>query len=302
MRTLIVIPHAFLPHRPGTKLYGSERTDEPTRAAALLRCIAALQQNFGPRQHIINDGSDPRCNASLDSALDIVLCTTGADHLVGSVPPHLIRHHSTTLDPRLLGFACHAILRDNAGSYDWYGYLEDDCEITDPLWFTKLAWFNATFGPGAALQPNRFELSTGPILQKLYVDGPIPGAKPWGALPGPPTLQATALGRLWQFRRVSNPHAGCFFADPAQMARLTADPAFGHYSSAFIGPLESAATLPLLRNFAVYKPSLTNAAFLEMRHIDQRILDERLFYRFNAQGQVVRTITEDWGAPPPAPA
>ena len=292
MRTLIVIPHAFLPHRPGTKLYGSERTDGPTRAAALLRCIAALQQNFGPRQHLVDSGSDPRCNASLESALDIVLCTTGADHLAASVPPHLIHHHNTTLDPRLLGFACQGILRDNAGRFDWYGYLEDDCEITDPLLFTKLAWFNANFGPGVALQPNRFELSTGPIVQKLYVDGPIPGAKPWGTVPGAPTLQGAALGRDWHFRRVSNPHSGCFFADPAQMARLAADPAFGQYSTAFVGPLESAATLPLLRNFAVYKPALANASFLEMRHIDQRILDQRLFFRFNDQGQVIRTVTE----------
>jgi hypothetical protein len=298
MRTLIVIPHAFLPHRPGTKLYGSERTDGPTRAASLLRCIAALQQNFGPRQHMVNDGSDPRCNASLEAALEIVLCTTGADHLAGSVPPHLFHHHNTTLDPRLLGFACQGILRDNAGRYDWYGYLEDDCEITDPLWFAKLAWFNAAFGPAAALQPNRFELSTGPIVQKLYIDGPIPGPEPWGTMPGTATLQGTTLSRDWQFRRVGNPHAGCFFADPAQMARLTADPAFGHFSDAFIGPLESAATLPLLRNFAVYKPSLANAGFLEMRHIDQRILDQRLFFRFNAQGQVIRTVTEDGTAPP----
>ena len=281
-------------------MYGSERTDAPARAAALLRCIAALQQNFGPRQHLVDDKSDPRCNASLEAVLEIVLCTTGADHLASSVPPHLIYHHNTSLDPRLLGFACQGILRDNAGRFDWYGYLEDDCEITDPLWFSKLAWFNATFGPGAALQPNRFELSTGPIVQKLYIDGPIPGAKPWGDVPGPPTLEGAALGRNWQFRRVSNPHAGCCFADRAQMARMVAGPGFGHFSDAFVGPLESAATLPLLRNFAVYKPALANAGFLEMRHIDQRVLDERLFFQFNAEGQVVRTVTEAWGTAPPA--
>jgi hypothetical protein len=292
LKTLIVIPHAYLPHRPGTALYGSERTDAGTRAAALLRCVSALQQHFGARQHLVDDGSDPRCNRSLESALEIVVCTTGRDHLADTIPRHLIYHHNTMLDPRRLGFACQAILRDNAGRFDWFGYLEDDCEITDPLLFSKLGWFNSQFGPNALLQPNRFEISTGRVVHKLYIDGPIPGAAPPASPPGPVRLEATALGRRWRFRRVSNPHSGCFFADPGQMARLAADPAFGHYSKAFIGPLESAATLPLIRNFAVYKPALDNAGFLEMRHLDQRLLDRTLSYTINAQGQVLRTITE----------
>jgi hypothetical protein len=292
LKTLIVIPHAYLPNRPGRLIYGSERSDAEVRAAALLRCVSALQQNFGARQHLVDDGKDPRCNKSLESSLEVVVCTTGGDHLAGTLPAHLAYHYNTSLDPRLLGFACQGILRDNAGRFDWYGYLEDDCEITDPLWFSKLGWFNAQFGADALLQPNRFEISTGRVIHKLYIDGPIPGAKPPASPPGAVTLTARALGRPWRFRRVSNPHSGCFFADPAQMARLAADPAFGQYSEAFIGPLESAATLPILRHFAVYKPALDNAGFLEMRHVDQRILDRTLTYTVNDQGQVVRTITE----------
>lgn len=248
---------------------------------------------------MVSDGIDPRCNSSTEASLEIVLCTTGDAHLAHTLPAHLAHRYTTGLAPRLLGFAAQSILRDNAGRFDWYGYLEDDCEITDGLFFSKLGWFNAEFGPDALLQPNRFEISAGPVVQKLYIDSRIVGAPPPMRPAGSLQLEAAALARRWRFRRVSNPHAGCFFADAGQMARLAADPAFGHYSEAFIGPLESAATLPVLRNFAVYKPALENASFLEMRHIDQRLLDERLFFSVNAEGEIMRTVTPEWGAPAP---
>ena len=279
MRTLFVIPHAHITDAPGARTHGSEGQDTPIRAAALLRCVSALHQTFGARQHLVGTRADPRSNASLAASVDVVLCTAGDQHLAHTLPPHLVRPHATSLHPRLLGFACQSILRGNAGRYDWFGYLEDDCEVTDALFFAKLAWFNIQFGAGALLQPNRYEVSAGPVVQKLYIDGRLaPSRAPFRDTPAPEQLQATLLGRAWRFRRVSNPHAGCFFADAAQMRRLAADPAFGQYSEAFVGPLESAATLPVLRNFAVYKPALENAAFLEIRHLHQRVLDERLSF------------------------
>jgi hypothetical protein len=294
MKTLIVIPHAYLTDTPAARMYGCERTDPAARAAALLRCVSALHQTFGSRQHLVGARDDPRCNAATESALEVVLVTAGTQHLADTLPPHLVHHKNTTLHPRLLGFACQGILRDNAGRFDWYGYLEDDCEITDALFFCKLAWFNATFGQGVLLQPNRFELSSGMVVQKLYIDGRIQEAQPWLGMPGERHLAASLLGQRWRFRRVSNPHSGCFFVSQTQMAHLAADPLFGRYSEAFIGPLESAATVPIMRNFAVYKPALENAAFLEMRHIDQRLLDQRLFFRVNEAGEIVRSVTEAW--------
>ena len=291
MRTLIVIPHAYLGSTPGAKRYGSERTDADARAAILLRCVSALHQTFGPRQRLIGPREDPRCNGAIESEIEVLLCTAGNQHLRHAVPPHLVHHHPTTLHPRLLGFACHAILRSNARAFDWFGYLEDDCEITDPLFFSKLAWFNKRFKPGALLQPNRFELSTGPVVQKLYMDGRLTQENAaWPRLDGRNHLVAKGLGQSWRFRRVSNPHSGCFFADAAQMARLAADPAFGQYSEVFHGPLESAASLPIMRNFAVYKPALENAAFLELRHLDQQVLDRRLTFATNERGEIVRTV------------
>jgi hypothetical protein len=300
MRTLFVIPHAFFRTTPGAPRYQSERGDAEARAAILLRCLSTLHQTFGPRQHLVGSDSAPRCNEATDAAIEIVLCTSGQDHLAHTLPPHLFHHHTTTLHPRLLGFACHAILRDNAGRFDWFAYLEDDCEVSDPLFFTKLAWFGRQFGDQALLQPNRFEVSAGEVVQKLYIDGnrPLPAAgRAVQDITVRPRLTGSAFGRSWVFQRVDNPHSGCFFVNAAQMARLAADPAFGHYSDEFVGPLESAATLPVLRNFDLYKPARENAAFLEIRHLDQRFLDRKITYHLNDRQQVIKTVLPDEQGP-----
>jgi hypothetical protein len=60
------------------------------------------------------------------------------------------------------------------------------------------------------------------------------------------------------------------------MARWAAQPDFLQRERAFVGPLESAATLGIARHFRVYKPERTNASFLELRHIHNRYLDALL--------------------------
>ena len=44
------------------------------------------------------------------------------------------------------------------------------------------------------------------------------------------------------------------------------DAGFGVAKSDFIGPLESAATLGVMKNFRIYKPGVENPDFLEVRH------------------------------------
>ena len=46
-------------------------------------------------------------------------------------------------------------------------------------------------------------------------------------------------------------------------------------TSAFGGPLESAATLGVIRHFRAYKPARENAGFLEIEHLDPRYLGRR---------------------------
>ena len=86
------------------------------------------------------------------------------------------------------------------------------------------------------------------------------------------TVRAHELGRDLAFIRFENAHAGCFFLTAAQMRRWMDQPWFLDRSDAWVGPLESAATLGLMRAFRVYKPALGAAAFLEVEHLDHRHL------------------------------
>ena len=277
MRVLITIPHAFLAKGAGG-YYGSEISDRTARAEKLVRCVTALHHAFAPGQRVIGT-VDTHANTNL-LKLVVIVCTSGDLHLAESLPAGLALHHRTNVPPRMLGFECHRLLRGNVGRYDWYGYLEDDIELADSLFFDKLAWFNANFSPKAMLQPNRCEKSDG-RMAKLYVDGEMIDDTITAAFQDitiRPELSAEAFGRLWRFRRMANPHSGCFFANAAQMAVLAGHPDFATYQDAFYGPLESAASLIPMRCFEVYKPAPENAAFLEVCHLDKRILDRRVFY------------------------
>ena len=76
------------------------------------------------------------------------------------------------------------------------------------------------------------------------------------------------------FGRPLNPHAGCFFLSRAQLEHWIAHPAFADRGAAFIGPLESAATLSVMRAFRIYKPVVDNAAFLEIEHQSTQFISQ----------------------------
>lgn len=278
MRLLATIPHYYRA-TPGEGFYGSELDGRAVRVAAVTRCLAALHQAFG-RQALLSGVTPVAANGAMGFDLDVVVVTSGGDHLVRELPRALFRHLPLGVPGRELGFACHKLMQYGAAAYDWFAYLEDDIEVSDALLFDKLAWFNKQFsaaqpGGGVLLQPNRFELADDLNVMKLYIDGGMmePGeALRFQDIAVRPRLAAEAFGRLVAFQRVPNVHAGCFFLDGPQMRRLAADPAFGVPTDAFIGPLESAATLPVMRCFDVYKPARENAAFLEVRHLGRRFL------------------------------
>jgi len=279
MRILFAIPHYF--GRNLAAHYGSERSAPEARALAIRLCLAALRQNFSEAQGLI-DGLQSQVHAAnpdWSAAITIALCTTGDSHLVAHLAGCGFDHVRTQAVPRLLGFECHKVLQSGLGQYDYFAYLEDDLRITDALFFTKLTWFNAQFGDAAVLQPNRFELAAEPAPYKLYIDG-TPHDPRLGAglqrIDQQRRLAASAFGRQLAFQRVDNPHSGCFFLNAAQFGRWASEPDFAVPSTAFCGPLESAATLGIMRHFRAYKPARENAAFLEIEHLDRRYLGRRL--------------------------
>lgn len=278
MRVLFTIPHYFRPEQGGSAGHGSLRPAPAARVRALADCLTAIQRLFGPRQCLIDIARRTAAPANRPTAsADVVVCTTGGRHLLDRLPlgPRYFAHRPTDADPRLLGFECHAALRDRlSAGYDYYCYLEDDLTLRDPLFFAKLRWFAGRFSEGAVLMPNRYEVGCGRPVDKAYVDGPIrPAATAtYQDVSAAPALEGEVLGERIAFERTTNPHAGGFFLTRAQMAAWAAAPHFLDRDTGFVGPLESAATLGVMRTFRVYKPVAANASFLEIEHAGTNFL------------------------------
>ena len=286
-RVLIVIPHYY---GAGNGFYGSTSSDVSRRVRALERVIEGVHESLGSRQAFLlrlqqyvegkGNGLVIQANQSLSSHIDIAVCTTGDSHLVSSLgtPRTLFHHWQTGSEPMKLGFTCHQVLKENLGRYDWYCYLEDDLLITDALFMNKLEWFVKEYGVETTLAPQRFERSLGQPAHKLYHDGSVRPdfSAEWQDVTDRQVLESTVLGGTMRFERWPNPHSGCFFLTAAQMEKWVSMPYFGDGDSGFAGPLESAASLGIIKTFRQYKPSPANAGFLEVEHLHPRYLGEAL--------------------------
>ncbi|ABB56818.1 hypothetical protein [Synechococcus elongatus] len=269
MKLLFVVPHYW---KPTGGNYGSLGADPSPRVTALSSLITALHSQFGPQQALlqIRDRTLQPANQQKAVQVEIAIFTTQDCHVLEhlALPKTLYQHHPVDCEPMFLGFAAQAYLRDRQHDFDWYGFLEDDLIIEDPLFFLKQQWFQANVGSQAVLQPNRFDsLLTDNKPHKLYIDGPNSGiaVQFW---PDREAMQLTGkfLGFPITFERSVNPHSGCFFLSQAQVQMLVAHPCFLDRDTRFVGPLESAASLSLMKVFRVYKPAALQAAFLEIRH------------------------------------
>jgi len=210
------------------------------------------------------------------STLDVVICTTHGQHLLAelSAPGYSYQHHASGAEPMLLGFECQCVLGNMLGQYDFYCYLEDDLVVEDPWLFAKLTWFCGHVGNDRLLQPNRFESGPHAHIRKAYLDGDISerATADYQNIAQEPTLRSEVLGRHIVFRRPLNPHSGCYFLNAEQMSCWVRQPHFLQRDCSFMGPLESAATLGIMRTFKVYKPAPENADFLEVRHFGSEYL------------------------------
>ncbi len=270
MRILVTIAHFFQPHSKGK--HASQRKNPQPRIQALTQNIINLHHLFGQLQTIINIGQKLAfpANRSQDSQLDIIICTTQNCHLLDQlpVPSHFYHHHPTQCEPLLLGFECQAVLRDLLGKYDYYCFLEDDLIIHDPWFFIKLNWFTQQASNLNLLQPNRYEVSTHAPVQKAYVDGDLLPrvTAPFQNVQEEPELKGKIMGTSITFRRALNPHSGCYFLNSNQMAYWIGQQHFLDRDNSFISPLESAATLGIMKTFRIYKTAPEQANFLEIQH------------------------------------
>jgi hypothetical protein len=275
MRVLVAITHYYSANRtasPDGRWHGSVGAAAAMRAGALAQAITSLHQLYGPEQFIIEHTTRVARNANERTCgkIDIVVCTTGEDHLLGrlNLPAGSFTHRPTSAAPPLLGFECHAALRERLGDYDYFAYLEDDLISRDPWLFVKLNWFNKQLGDEVLLQPNRYEIAPLGLVHKAYIDGKLAAeaTAPFQDVSVSPTVTSRLMESPITFERAKNPHAGCFFLNARQMESWAQRAYFLDRDVSFIGPLESAATLGIMRTFRIYKPAPDSAAFLEIEH------------------------------------
>jgi hypothetical protein len=284
MRLLFVIPHYFQHASQGSAATGLKRRHGSivatieTRTRAITRTLMSLHQAFGSSQAMIHvaDRKMVPANLAVRNEVHIVVVTTGNSHLVNELANSSALFHHAPLDcePTHLGFHCQDILRDRWGNYDYYSYLEDDLAIDDAWFFEKLRWFNSCVGNESVLLPNRFERGEDLMFKKCYIDGDLARrvTKPFQDVSIAATLKSTVMGKAIRFVRPLNPHSGCYFLNAAQMQTWINQPHFASRECGFIGPLESAATLGIMKTFRIYKPCADDACFLEIEHYDNRFL------------------------------
>ncbi len=271
MRVLLALAHYFRAEE-GSRHSSTDAHRRDQRAEALKRAIDSWRGTFGPTTAInIAAKRYERMRGVLD-ALDIVVLTNGTDHLVDAAHAKArgVRHVTVQVDnPRMIGFAARQVFADNRNAYDLFCYSEDDLRVGDPGFVAKIMAFQDAFGPKRLLMPNRFEWNpAGPSL-KTWIDGDLRQGllAPWqDPLPDEEFLR---LDRT-TFRRATNPHSGFFAVTAAQLAHWMRQPHYGDNDCGFISPLESAATLGVLKTFPIYKAFGTDAGFLEIEHLDTR--------------------------------
>ncbi len=270
MKILLTIPHFYQAQTDAR--HASQYRDPRPRFEALTACLTNLHLHFGRAQYAFDIQHRVAYSINQPHAheVDVVICTTQGKHLLShlALPAGSYLHCETQSEPMRLGFECQAVLRDRRGQYDYYGYLEDDLILHDPWFFAKIIWFNKAVGDHCLLQPNRYESSPLGAAHKVYVDGNIlPGATAqFQNVREQPEIVGDLLATPIRFVRPLNPHSGCYFLNAAQMEHWLRQPYYLDRDTSFIGPLESAATLGIMRTFRVYKPAPECADLLEIQH------------------------------------
>ena len=276
MRLLFAVVHYY---KAGDGRHGSLAADPEPRIDALRRLILQIHRLYGQPSGLLNhlqrrvDGVDDG-----GGPIDLRVCVSGDHHILDQLSDcdGLYRQEACYPDdPRLLGFEAHRILleafqaAETAGEpFDYIAYMEDDILLTDADFFLKLRYFNRAFGDQYLLMPNRIEtLEQQGQLRRFYIDGDYnPAASAAYRRSSDQLLCFPHLGEMVRFEQPSNLHSGSFFLNREQ-ARIYAGS--GHAAvidTSFHGPLESAATLGMLKTFQGMKPSPNNGRFLTVEH------------------------------------
>lgn len=282
MRLLFAVVHYY---KAGDGRHGSLAADPTPRIHALRRLILQIHRLYGQPAALLNHRQrqiDPVNDGG--GSVDLKICVTEGCHVLDHLKDlkELFQPQDCLPDdPRLLGFACQKVLLDlseqaeaKGNPYDYIAYLEDDILLTDFDFFLKLSTFNKAFGDQYLLMPNRIEtIEHGGQLRRFYIDGDYnPAASQAYRLSTGQTLSMPHLGELVAFTQPSNLHSGCFFLNRAQAQTYVGSGHGSQIDTSFHGPLESAATLGMLKTFQLMKPAPVNGRFLTVEHCGRNFM------------------------------
>lgn len=279
MRILLTIVHFF--RATDAPRFSSEDASKRDERARVIRAVIdSWRGHIGlASEHNVHFGGSSKVLGSEDG-LDIVIMTYRDDHLLNDdfCAARSAKIVNVNIEnPRMLGFTAHQFMADHRNQYDMFIYSEDDLKILDGMLPARIMGFQEKFGYRRLLQPNRFEWNVSAASLKTYIDGYIP--PDWIDPYVTPLIDEDFLhhplpARLISCRRAINPHAGFFAITAEQLHYWIGKPYFGDLDCSFVSPLESAATLGMMKTFAVYKPFGRDAGFLEIEHMDNRYSSE----------------------------
>ncbi len=280
-RILLVIAHFYRPQEKS--IYSSTNpAARGQRRASLEQVLLAWRAHYGETATINIEHKKCEIHSAGRFALDIRILVHGDHHLLdekllGTFSAKAVRVEVE--DPKMLPFAAHRHMADNARAYDWYVYSEDDLVLHDGEFFARQQWFRDTFGPMRLLQPNRYETNPRGTRCMTFIDGDLRPhlTAPWfEKVDGEMALAAQWPTGLLEFRRARNPHSGFFALTRDELAHWAAQPHFLDLDCSLVGPLESAATLAMLKTFPIYKAYGDSQGFCQIEHLDRKFSNLRL--------------------------
>jgi hypothetical protein len=279
MRILLALVHYFKAE-PNTRYSSTKEELRGERAVAIRSVIDAWRGHCGPVA--IKNHAEMRYEfqESGEDTLDNVVLVNGDNHLLDRdyCAARNVRLVNIKLDnPRMLGFGTQLLFADAASSYDMFIYSEDDLKPSDGNFVSRVMAFQEEFGWRRLLLPNRYEWNLNGHALKTLIDGDVPPewVKPYEEkLPDETVLSQYFPGRTVTYKRAANPHAGIFAITAEQLAHWMKQPHYRDGDCSFLSPLESAATLGVLKTFPIYKSFGSDAGWFEIEHLDNKFSDK----------------------------
>jgi hypothetical protein len=282
LKNTLVLAHFFRVEENAIHSSTNERM-RGQRMAAFEKTVTSWRAIFNPSATLNIEHRKFLPSPSTNGDLDIIVLINENHHLIRSEfcdKNRLKIIQVKTDNPRFLPFAAHRVMADLRNEYDRFFYSEDDLAIRDGSFLSKLNVFQEAFGVSRVLQPNRFEINPASLHAKTYIDGDLRAnfIEPFLKLVNEDqnSLSIPFLGQAITLLRARNPHSGFFALTADQLKHWIQQKHFNDLDTSFVSPLESAATLGLLKTFSVFKASPPHQHFFEIEHLDQKFSSLRL--------------------------